>query len=461
MSGKNYSSNPSAEVDLSTFSASGCTMTRDSFAQPGTGNYSVKAVATGGSAMSVSQTISGLTVGQRYNASFFTYISGNFSVTSSVGLYPGTTSNNQYGFWVRPWVAFTATATTATLIIKSTTANVAGDTMWIDLIKVCDGEHVGPYFDGSYPYCTWTGGAGISPSTCSAFVKSQKSGDATSESPVLANGLNLETLAWNISQKSGRYQLPGVRGSNTSVPGMRGASFVRNRPVNTGMWTLTMWVLGCLPDGTIPSWGEGRRIFARNFEQLVKSVMSVSSPISLTAWQDDGSARVATGMIGGSTDSSLMMGGRRGEITLIFEILEGAWQDAVSRTITGVAGTHWSNDVLDLSALDGGSAPIDNSVVTVKGPITNPRIYDPVSQTWVQYNGALGSTDTWVVDSSQWNSTVNGVGVLTTTQHYGHPKFLVIDPGTFGRTPSVQVTGTGTGATTNVIITAARQHWGA
>jgi hypothetical protein len=461
MSGVNYSPNPSAEVDLSSYAFSGCTATRDTFVQPGSGNYSIKCVATGGSAMFVTHTITGLTIGQRYNASFFTYAATPFEIGCSVGVYPGITSKGASGYWVRPWVAFTAITTSVSLIIGSLTSNTAGDTMWVDLVKVTDGEFAGPYFDGTYPFSSWSGTAHLSASTCTAFAATSSSGSDASESPVVANGLCLQTYAWNISQKSGRYMLPGVRGTNTQVPGMRGSSFVRNRPVNTGMWTLTMWVLGAFPDGSIPQWGETRRIFDRNYNQILKSVMSVSAPISLAAWQDDGTVRTATGQLGGSTESNLQMGGRRGEITLVFEILEGAWQDAVSRTIVGTAGSHWSNDVLDLSSLDGGSAPIDNSLITVHGPITNPRIFDPITNTWVQYNGTLGSSDSWVVDCAAFTSAVNGVGALINTQHYGHPRFLVIDPGTYGRKPSVTVTGSATGTNTNVTIQAARQHWGA
>lgn len=461
MSGVNYSPNPSAEVDLSNYSITGGTFSRDTFVQPGTGNYSIKCVATGGAPIVVTHTVPGLTVGSRYNASFFMNANAAFEVGCSVGAYPGITSKSAVNYWVRPWVAFTATSATITLTISSLTANHVGDILWIDLVKITDGEHAGPYFDGSYPFSSWAGAAHLSASTCSAFVTSLSSGSATSESPVVANGLCLQTHAWNISQKSGRYMLPGVRGSNTQVPGMRGSSFVRNRPVNTGMWTLTMWVLGAFPDGSIPAWGESRRVFDRNFEQLVKSVMSVSAAISLNVWQDDGSVRTASGMIGGSTDSNLTMGGRRGEITLVFEILEGTWQDALARSVVGTPGVGWSNQVMDLSALDGGSAPMDNAVITVNGPFTNPRVFDPITNTWVQYNGTLATGDTWVVDCGAWTSTVNGVGALINTQHYGHARFIVIDPGTYGRKPSIQVTGTGTGATSNITIKAARQHWGA
>lgn len=463
MSGVNYSANPSFEVNLSGWTFSGCAAVRDLTAQPGTGSYTAKLVSTGGAPIQAAHTVSGLTPGNRYNFSYYSKAqpvsTTPFSVQGSSVDTPGTTSQGQQGYWTRQWVSFTAQAATVTLTIQSTTSNVAGDVLYLDLVKLCDGEFPGPYFDGSYPFTTWSGTPGLSSSTNSAFLDTSWQGLVESETAVVANGLCLQNHAWNISTKTGRYLIPGVRGSSTKTPGLRGSQFVRNRPVDSGLWTLSMWVLGCFPDGAIPAWGDSRRIFEKNIAQLFQHVMSVSAPIDLYAWQPDGSVRHAHGQIGGETDGTLQMGGRRAELTFIFEILEGAWADSVAYTKSGTPGAGWSNQSLVLDGLVGGSAPIENAVLTVHGPAANPRITDTTTGTWVQYNGTLGVNDVWTVDSGVWTSQVNSTGVLTNTQHYGHPRFLVIDNGNNFMAPQVTMTASGTGPLTNLTVSANRQHY--
>lgn len=462
MSGVNYSTNPSFEVDLSSWTFTNSTASRDASAQPGTGTYAAKLVASGGAPITATHTVSGLTAGNRYNFSYYAKVvpvAGTFSVRASSIDTPGTMSQGQQGYWTRQWVAFTAVASTVTITVQSTTNNLAGDVLYLDLVKLCDGEFPGPYFDGDYPFGAWGGTPGKSTSTNSAFLDSSWQGLVDAETAVVANGLCLQNWAWNVSSKTGRYLIPGVRGANTKTPGLRGSQFVRNRPVDSGLWTLSMWVLGCFPDGSIPAWGDSRRIFERNWAQLMQHLMSVSAPIDLYAWQPDGSARHAQGTIGGETEGTMQMGGRRAEASFIFEILEGAWADCVAYTKAGTPGAGWSNQILTLDGLVGGSAPIEDAIVTVHGPAINPRVTNAATGTWVQYNGTLAATDVWVADSGQWTSTVNGTGVLTNTQHFGHPRFLVIDNGNNFAPPQVQMTATGTGAATNLTVTANRQHY--
>lgn len=465
MSQMNLSPNPSFESNLSSTTFAGCTNSRVTTVAPGAGNYSAQMVATGGSAMSLSQTISGLTVGARYNASFYfnvTAAASSFVMKATVGAFPGITSGYNAGFWQRAWVAFTATATTATVVIQSTATNTSGDTVLVDRIKVTPGEFMGPYFDGNFPYSSWTGTTNNSTSTCTAFTSNiLNTGNWHSEEPIVANGLCLNNLAWNISKNTGILSIPAMRGENTTIPGRRGQTFVKNKPVDVGAFSLQMWVLGCMPDGTMPAYGEMRRLFDYNYNQLVQNIMSTTSVIKFVVWQTDGTARTASGTIGSVVTPEMTAGSRRAELSISFDILEGVWADVLSTSITGTAGAHWSNDIMLLNQLAGGTAPIEDSVITITGPITNPRITDAVSGTWVQYNGTLSSSDSLVIDCGQWTSKLNGVSVLSNTQHYGHNRFLVIDNGGLNRVPQFTMTGTSTGTGTNINVVAARQHWAA
>lgn len=466
MSGNNYSPNPSFEVNLSGTTFTNCAGSQAAFASPGSGNYSAEMIASGGTEMYMSQTISGLTSGNRYNASFYYYVNAvtaTFSMQGIAGSYQGIRKQPNYGVWNRAWVAFTATATTQVISFQSSSINATGDTVYVDRIKVTDGDWMGAYFDGSYPYASWSGSANVSTSVCNIFAKSQTTGMFSQvENPIVANGLCLNTYAWNISNNSGRYTIPTFRGTNTTVPGQLGQTFVKNKPVDIGQYTLTMWILGSYVDGTIPQIGEAQRVFDYNFTQIMQSVMSTSIPIPLYAWQTDGSVRSCTGSLTAQvTTPTTMAGSRRMEITLVFDILQGVWADVLSTTTIGTPGGVWANNVLQMPGLVGGTVPIQNAVCTVHGPAINPRITDTNTGTWVQYNGTLGVNDVWIVDSGQWLSSVNSVSVLANTQHYGNPRFLLIDSGSIplGVSPQVTMTCTGASTNTNLSITANRQHW--
>lgn len=450
----NYVVNPSFETNLTSWTATGCTATRDATATPGTGGFSCKMVATGGSAMQEAITVAGLTIGKYYVASF--YSKNTFTTFGMQLTIAGNTSEAQrsgINAFVRVRVGFTATATSHSLVIASDTSNTASDTAYIDMVSITDGNLIQPYFDGSYPFSTWTGTANASTSTNSVFAI----GAETTSEAVVVNGICLNTLAWNITTKTGRYSLPNTRGDNAKVPSGRGSTFIPNKPIDDGIWTLSMFLLGANPDGTVPRRAAQRILFEQNLAAILNAVLSYSAPVTIYAWQADGSVRKTNATLTGSNavDVTMTMGGARGEFNLVFDVLDGVWTDYIPATVAGTASAAWSNQTLSLApVLSGGTVPIEDAVITVQGPATNPRVTNAATGTWVQYTGTLSSIQSWVIDSSQFTSKVNTVSVLANTTHFGAPKFLVIDP----VSPQATLTCTGSGVQTNLSITAARQH---
>lgn len=465
---KNYCPNPSFEFNATPWSALGNTsLTRVPAFMGGNGQWAGKFTATGTGKATGAIIATGLVVGRPYIASFYVQAqpvaSTPFSVQGSVGSAVGSETKLTVERPLRLFVPFTATATSAQLQIASLTNNASGDYFLVDLVCITEGVTLGPYFDGDSPNAAWdVGTPGNTTSTCPPFARALL-GNVNTAEVVLVDEFCLNTAAWNVTTKTGRYSLPSTRGDNVTAPSARGQEFVGNKPIDSGLWALSMFILGAYQDGTAPPSGSAKRdTFDKNFEKIVQQCVNLARPITLYAWQPDGSVRTTQASCLGSNasiDPTLTMGGRRAELTVPFDILSGVWCDYYVQTIVGVPGSSWANDSLVLPGLVGGTVDIEDSIIIVQGPITNPRVADPFTGTWVQYSGSLSSSQSWIIDTAEWTSKVNGVSVLSNTSHFGYPKFLLISAGTAFRPPSVTLTGSGTGGTTNIIVKAARTFW--
>ena len=462
MANVNLVTNPSFEVNTTGWTFTGATGSRDTYPHVvmGSRSGSAKLVATGGAPMTAATTVSGLTVGANYTVSFYGKISGasNFSVVADVnghvvGQRPFV-SGDTFG---RRVMGFKATATTATVTITTEINNVAGDTLWLDNVMV-NQDTLLPYFDGSYPYSSWTGTAHASTSTNSVFATSL-AGYVTTDEVIVVNGLCLNTMAWNVTSKTGRFTVPVSRGEDITVPSATGRTFVPNKPLDAGLFTLSMFVLGCLPDGTIPP--DNQSEFVKNFEQILRQCFNPHAPLTIYNWKPNGSVRMAKGTLIGADnaiDPTMYMGGARGEMVLPFEILSGVWSDFFTTSIQGTPSASWSNQTLSLTPLADGTAYIEDAVITVTGPITNPVVSNSVTNTSVTLTGSVPAGQTWTIDCGAWTSVVNGSSVLQNTTHSGHSRFLLIDAGSLSGPPSVTLSGSGTTTATNLSITAARKH---
>lgn len=462
MPGTNYLSNPRPETNTTSWSGTNCTLAQDSTQKmPGSGTYCIKATATATGVVSVSQSAVGLTVGKRYTATIFTLVPSANSPRQVYGTAAGVSaqgtdwaSETTYDRWTRLQVTFTASSATQAVTWTSDGNITSGASIYFDRMAIVDGEVAGPYFDGAYPNCSWSGTAYASTSTCSAFGTYP----TTTEEPVFVGALPMNTQAWNVQNRSGRRLPAAFRGATTVVPGQSGHQFVANRPYESGVWTLVMWILGCYPDGSLPpDFADMRRLFEENLARIQQGVSKSWQPVTLYAWQADGTVRTASAQLNGMTEGALMMGGIRGEYAFAFEVLSGWWKDYLQTTVTGTPSASWSNQALSLPQFVGMTAPIEDAVVTVTGPATNPRITSD-SGVWVQCNATVAAGTTWVFDSGAWTSTRNAVSNLSEVTHGGHPRFLSIPAPELMGTPKITMTASGTTSATNVSITAARSH---
>ena len=82
------------------------------------------------------------------------------------------------------------------------------------------------------------------------------------------DGINLSNLAWNIKSRSSGWNVPGKSGSNVKVPNRHGAFWTPHKVFDQGDLTLSMWVMGCNQDGTIPADMDSRKQVLENLDQL-------------------------------------------------------------------------------------------------------------------------------------------------------------------------------------------------
>lgn len=84
----------------------------------------------------------------------------------------------------------------------------------------------------------------------------------------VVDGINLSTLAFNISNRSAGWAVPAKRGSNLTIPGRHGTTWVANKPFDEGTANLTMWVNGANEDGTLPDDQDMRDMCMTNLDKL-------------------------------------------------------------------------------------------------------------------------------------------------------------------------------------------------
>lgn len=455
----NLVTNPSFETNTTSWTITNASTARDAtIITPGIGAFALKLTATSAAKVTATYSATGLTIGQNYTFSFYVRtqpVSTNFSVAPTVaGVFTPAPPIVALDQFQRRYVGFVATATTMVLGAISETNNAIGDIIWIDNVQLT-ADGLMPYWDGSYPNSSWSGTANGSTSTNNSF-STTLAGSITTDEVLTVNNFALNTLAWNIVTKSGRFTVATTRGDDITLPGVNGRTFVPNKPLDSGLYALSMFILGAYPDGSIPTLAGMQSVFMKNYETLLRNCMSSSAPVTLVSWQPNGGLRTTTATLAGQTaiDPSVVMGGARAEVTLAFDILPGIWRDYASTTVTGTASAAWSNQTLSMPTLADGTAPIDDAVITVTGPITNPTVSNASTGTSVSLTGTVPSGQTWVIDCGAWTSKVNGVSQLLNTTHAGHPRFLVIDP----VSPTVSVTGSSTSAVTNISVTAYRKH---
>ena len=337
----------------------------------------------------------------------------------------------------------------------------------------------GTYFDGSYPSATagasyrWNGAAERSssdmyiPALMSPPTNLWSSSSFGWAEPWLVDGMDIQSMAFGVETADATP--PDLRGSHLSIPGMNGVYAQYNRSYEPGTIALKMWVLGCDVDGTLPGIRSARRqMFERNVRMLFRLFGYQGNTVTLskTIYGDyEGATPIkvkARAIIDGFTSLDTMAARQRAELTVTMTLVDSFWSDVNTTTdSTGASATMPKT----LALSDVGTAPVDDSTITITGPITAPRVTCPASGSWIQYTGSVAAGQTLVIDTGAGTAKLNGnTSVLSSVTHGGTARFMVIPPrnssltGDTGFQTNLTLTGTGASSATKFSVAYNRKH---
>ena len=338
---------------------------------------------------------------------------------------------------------------------------------------------VGTYFDGSYPSATagasyrWSGAVERSssdmyiPALMSPPTNLWSSSSFGWAEPWLVDGMDIQSMAFGVETVD--VTPPDLRGSHLSIPGMNGVYAQYNRSYEPGTIALKMWVLGCDVDGTLPGIRSSRRqMFERNVRMLFRLFGYQGNTVTLskTIYGDYEGATPTTvkarAIIDGFTSLDTMAARQRAELTVTMTLVDSFWSDVNTTTDSTDASATMPKP---LALSDVGTAPVDDSIITITGPITAPRVTCPASGSWIQYTGSVAAGQTLVIDTGAGTAKLNGnTSVLSSVTHGGTARFMVIPPrnssltGDTGFQTNLTLTGTGASSATKFSVAYNRKH---
>lgn len=210
----------------------------------------------------------------------------------------------------------------------------------------------------------------------------------TTTEVVTVDGVDLNTLAYNLETLTGRNGIPGRRGDNGKRAYRNGTKWRRKRyEEKTETWA--MWVRGCDPDGTVPVTGDRaeynknvymlKQLFGKNWAELnlQKKVLLPSGLLTLTAKGECVSTMEPT-----------IVGNRAVLARFTADILmaDPLWYGATTTLTVAGAGATVVNpgtaltDKMVITITGGATAVLTNTTLgislTVAGPVSSPIVLD-------------------------------------------------------------------------------------
>jgi hypothetical protein len=283
----------------------------------------------------------------------------------------------------------------------------------------------------------------------------------TTAETLAANGIILNTLAKNIESLTGRLRVPKLRTENITVPGRHGTLYTRQKYYDEGEIVLPMWVRGCDDDGLVTT---GRAQFMANIDTLTRIFRPGDGLIELVHTLADGSSRRVMCEVTEAIDFSVISGSGNipvGKFSVALRVPSVFWEDTI---VSSVDLPPTQNG--EIAALSGMSAPLEDSVWTITGPVTNPRVealyngQPQLTPNWFQYSGTIPAGQGMVVDCGKWLLT--GVGGFVPNysffSHSGGSRWLTLQAAVVGHSPEVKITSSATTSATKFNLTGRRKY---
>jgi hypothetical protein len=257
------------------------------------------------------------------------------------------------------------------------------------------------------------------------------------------DGVNLNTLAYNVDSLTGRLRTAALRGDNVLVPSRHGSIYTTTKVYDEGSLVFPMWVRGCNEDGDIPSDTTTRKLFYKNLDKLTALFSYKRRLLDIRHTLPDGSVRQCFAEVTDAIDFSTDSYNPLGKFSVVMKVPSPFFQD-----VAAVSDVHQivNNGIISLSNFVGATAPMEDLKFTILGPVTNFKMFaleggvSVTPELSFQYQAAIADGKSLIVDCSNWSLSQTGGLTIDYTKvvHKGSSRYMVVTPDT---TPQLKVTG--------------------
>jgi hypothetical protein len=288
------------------------------------------------------------------------------------------------------------------------------------------------------------------------------------QNPVTVDGVSLDSYAWNIDSKVRPWA--GTVEADEKMPGDDGEVASLDDDLEPTVMTLSMWAQGTDDTGAVPGGTTAMMKVRDNLDQL-SHLFSRRNRLMDVREVVDSSGTLRQAMCKRIDISSPKVEkGGFARFIVALKIPSGLLQDVAtadwSSTPTIVSGNYY-----EITPLQGSSGPINDAIILVTGPVTNPKLVDYETGAWVQLNAALTGGQFWRLNMETWSTRygaslslssldtdgTSGDGI--TSSGGGNARFLRLQPSLITGLRRVQIALAGTGFTsaTGISVRARRK----
>lgn len=224
------------------------------------------------------------------------------------------------------------------------------------------------------------------------------------------DGKNLSNQQYKIAMYEGMDDSPAIVGGNLEIP-FRSGLVWSPKTFSQARRTLTIVLLNQDPStGIRPAAQDAQRALVDTaLDDLMKLFGQRHRLLTIVRTLSGGAVRQGYAEVVDPISPNQMLV-NNAAFTVGLNFPQPFWEDQADQThnapVPIVSGTTYTP-----SAFSAATAPMEDLVVTVTGPCTNPKVLDVASGFYFQYNGTIGAGQTMVVNSKLW--TVTGTGGFT------------------------------------------------
>lgn len=278
------------------------------------------------------------------------------------------------------------------------------------------------------------------------------------------DGVDLDTMAHHVGVGSSPWEVPEVRGENVVVPARHGTLYVPDKTFHEADFTLEIVVQGAEDDGTLPA---NQLIQLReNIDKILRLITKRKRLLHIETELDDGSTiecyAECVGTFPIERNSSLLPFAK---FNAGFKVPRAFWQDSLVTEYSSPQNLT-PNQVLKLAPFEGGTAPMDDLVYLIHGPIAEPELYVTATGAYTRLGMTVPNGSAWRIDTATWSS-VMGAGatfdstghpsVISKTVHGGSGPLIDLPPLSAGEN-AIEIGGANMGANTQLEVRGRRKH---